>query len=98
MPISEAVIGRVRSLRKGRGLTAKELAQIMTDCGYPTTRTAIAQAECGYRKEISVDWLWSASQALRVPVNKVLFGPDCATCDDNPPVGFTCNSCGTENI
>lgn len=98
MPITAAVINRVRTLRRSRGITAKELAKLMGEYGYKTTRTALAQAESGYRKEVSVDWLWSVSQALRVPVNMVLFGPDCTACDDIPPSGYSCNTCGRGSV
>jgi transcriptional regulator with XRE-family HTH domain len=98
LPISAAVIKTVRNLRKAQGISAKELARLMGECGYGTSRTSVAQAECGYRKEVSIDWVSAASQALGVSIKTVLYGPDCTVCNDNPPAGFTCNSCGTENI
>ena len=95
--ISEVVIARVRELRKKRGITALRLAELMTGGGYRTSRVAIAQAETGHRKEVSVDWTWAAARALDVPVKALLLGPDCFTCADSPAEGFTCNSCGRGN-
>lgn len=96
LPISAAVIRTVRGMRQKQRMSASELARRMTEYGLPTTRITIAHCESGYTKSVSVDWVWAASHALNVPVKTLLFGPDCLVCDDSPPTGFTCNSCGME--
>lgn len=98
LPVSKAVIDRVARLRKGRRISALKFAALMSEAGYPCSRSTIAQTEGGYRKEISVDWLWAASTALNIPVKSLLLGPECPSCHDDPPSGFTCNSCHTEGL
>lgn len=98
LPISSAIAGRVRALRLDKGISALELSTRMTNLGYPTSRVSVAQTETGYRKEVSADWIWAAAQSLGVPFKLLYQGPDCDRCKDDPPTGFTCNACGTENI
>lgn len=93
LPVSADVIARVRRLRKDRKIAAHKLAELMTQAGYPTSRTAIAQAELGYIKQVSVDWVVAAAKALNVPAEVIFRGPECEACIDSPPEGFTCNSC-----
>jgi transcriptional regulator with XRE-family HTH domain len=94
LPVSAAVIRTVRKLRKDRGLTAAQLAGLMCDVGYSISRTALAQAESGQRKEVSIDWVWAVSSALNVPIKNIIYGPDCTKCSDAPPPGYSCNACG----
>lgn len=93
-PVSAAVIARVRRLRKDRRISAQQLADRMNQLGYTTSRGGIARAETGDRREISVDWLFAACNALGVPMTSVLYGPNCTVCHDVPPHGYSCNACG----
>ena len=97
LPVTAEVIERVRVLRKERGLSARDLADRMTAGGYATSRTAIAQGECGYRKEVSVDWVVAVARALGVPPELVFRGPNCTACNDMPPKGFSCYACEKGN-
>lgn len=94
LPFSRAVIETVRQMRQRKGISGEQLARLMTKAGYSIQRPSIASAENGRIKEISVDWVWAASEALHTPVKMILFGPDCRRCSDAPPTGFTCNHCG----
>jgi transcriptional regulator with XRE-family HTH domain len=94
LPVSEAVIDRVRTMRRVRGMTAQELADRMDSFGYFTSRTGIARAESGTRREIGVDWLYAAARALGVEPTTLLMGPGCRSCYDAPPLGYTCKHCG----
>lgn len=97
LPVTAEIIARVRTLRKERGISAKTLAETMTANGYPTSRTSIAQGECGDRKEVSVDWVVAVARALSVPVELVFRGPSCTACNDMPPKGFSCYACEKGN-
>lgn len=94
LPVTRAVIQTVRKLRQDRGLSTRQLAELMTASGYPTKRATLAAAETGLRKEVSIDWIWAVSQALNVSLKVIVQGPDCSGCMDDPPAGFSCNSCG----
>lgn len=94
LPVTAAVVDRVRRMRMAQGISAKDFARRMTDAGYRTSRTSIAQGECGYRKEVSVDWVVAAAGALGVPADVIFWGPHCTECYDIPPSGYSCNSCG----
>lgn len=97
LPVTAVVIDRVRTLRKERGISAAVLAERMTSGGYPVSRTSIAQGECGYRKEVSVDWVVAVAKALGVPPELVFRGPSCTACNDMPPKGFSCYACEKGN-
>lgn len=94
-PVTHFAITRIRAIRKQRGITAEELAEAMTRAGYRVDRPLITRAEIGMRKEISVDWLMAAAEALDVPPASLLGRPSCEQCLDVPPPGFSCTTCGT---
>ncbi|PJN00848.1 hypothetical protein CG740_23380 [Streptomyces sp. CB01201] len=87
----------MRAMRHEQGVSAQLLADRMTELGYPTKRSALANVESGRRKEISVDYLVAAAEALNTDLLTVLVRCQlvaCPACKGSPPGGFTCNSCG----
>jgi len=95
-PISSDVIAKLRTLRKIRKVSAQQLSDLMAELGYPVARTVIANLENGRRAEVSIDHVVIAAQALGVRVETLLGAEPirCPHCNDVPPVGFTCNTCG----
>lgn len=94
-PLSAGIVAKIRALRKLEGVSAKELADLITLQGFPFTRSMVAMAEGGYRNTIPVDYLLLAATALGTDAATLLSGPvTCPTCQGQAPAGFTCNTCG----
>lgn len=93
-PITRIAVARIHALRKQRGITAETLAEGMTQAGYRVDRTWITKAETGDREQISVDWLMAAADVLGVPASALISKPNCMACQDTPPPGFACTTCG----
>ena len=92
---TKTVYARMRALRLLRGWSAQELADRLTAAGRPTKRSTIAMCEtrpggCG------VDLLYALAEVFGVAIstlvdeNTVL----CPRCNDEPPDGFSCMTCG----
>lgn len=95
-PVTAAVVAELRSLRQAQKVSAQQLADRMTELGYPIQRSVIANCESGRRSEISVDHLAIAARALGVDAATLLrrVTAPCPHCNGQPPAGFTCNTCG----
>lgn len=94
-PISRHVIDRIRQARQTRGMSVQQLADAITNRGYPIRRNTLADMETHRIAAVPVDVAVLAAQALAVPVARLLPPPpDCRTCKGRPPAGFTCNRCG----
>lgn len=95
--VTAAVVAELRALRMELKVSAQELADRMTQCGYPIKRSVIANLESGRRAEVSVDHVAIAAKALGVDPAAILrrVTDPCPTCKGEPPAGFTCNTCGT---
>ncbi|MGW5582821.1 helix-turn-helix domain-containing protein [Streptomyces sp. NPDC003857] len=93
--ISEAVIQELTSIRRGRKVSQQELANRMTEAGYPIKRSVIANLESGRRVELSVDHLAIACKALGIDATAILrqVTDPCPNCKGEPPIGFSCNVC-----
>jgi transcriptional regulator with XRE-family HTH domain len=95
-PISAEVIAKLRTLRKIKQISGQTLADRMTQLGYPIARVAISKMETGRRDEVSVDLVAAAAQALGTTIVALLNEPvACPQCKGEPPIGFTCNTCGS---
>lgn len=96
-PVSAAVIAELRTLRKELRVSAQQLADRMTEAGYPVKRSVIANLESGRRAEVSIDHVTIAAKALGVDVSALVrrVTDPCPHCKGEPPAGFTCNTCGT---
>lgn len=94
--ISAEVIAKLRELRQIQKVSAQMLAERMTELGYPVPRVVISNLENGRRAEVSIDHVVYAARALGTTVTALLEEPvACPQCKGEPPVGFTCNTCGT---
>lgn len=96
LPVSARAIAKLREARRARSLSARALAESMTEAGYPIQRSVIANLESGRRSEISVDHLVIAARALGIDAASLLreIAAPCPRCEGSPPEGFTCNTCG----
>jgi transcriptional regulator with XRE-family HTH domain len=95
-PVTKAVAGELTAIRREQKVSAQELADRMTNLGYPIKRSVIANIESGRRAEISLDHLAVAAAALGVDAATLLrhVTAPCPNCKGEPPAGFTCNTCG----
>jgi len=95
-PLTGQVIANTLKIRKSRNLTQEDLAAAMRGRGVLWVRTIVANLESGRRGHLTVAELaalgdvfgmdpWALTQPL----------PPCETCHGNPPVGFSCRTCGT---
>lgn len=92
-PISADVIAKLRTLRKILGVSAQDMADRMTELGFPVLRSTLANAECGRKAALTLDY---AAQALGTDLAALMANPvACPSCKGEPPIGFTCNVCGT---
>ncbi|WP_097982862.1 helix-turn-helix domain-containing protein [Streptomyces sp. f150] len=94
--ISARVIEKLRDARRANAVSARALAEAMTEAGYPIQRSVIANVENGRRAEISVDHLVIACRALAIDPATLLrqVTDPCPHCHGATPRGFTCNTCG----
>ncbi|MGH3585035.1 MAG: helix-turn-helix domain-containing protein [Pseudonocardia sp.] len=96
LPVSGRVIAALRAARQTGSVSARGLAESMTEAGYPIQRSVIANLESGRRAEVSVDHLVVAARALGIDAAWLLrkVTDPCPRCEGAPPEGFTCNACG----
>ncbi|MBT2429388.1 helix-turn-helix domain-containing protein [Streptomyces sp. ISL-112] len=96
LSISARVIEKLRDARRANSVSARALAEAMTEAGYPIQRSVIANTESGRRAEVSVDHLVAAARALGVDPSVLLrkVTDPCPHCHGAAPRGFTCNTCG----
>lgn len=63
---TEAVVSRMRELRKKRGMTAEQLGAAMTGAGIPWNAGVVTKLETNRRKSVSVDELMALAYVLDV--------------------------------
>lgn len=94
-PITARVIAELVTARRQKKISAQKLADEMTAAGYPIQRSVIANLENGRRSELSVGHLAVAAQILGVDAGAILRrAAPCPRCQNEPPAGFTCTTCG----
>lgn len=87
-------VARIRRIRQARGMSAQALSEAMAGTPMSLGRSSIASLEAGQRR-LTVDELFDFAQALGVPVTHLLAeGPECGRCNDKPPAGCMCLTCG----
>ena len=95
LPLSAELFGKLRTLRKIHGVSARELADRMTAQGFQIKRSVIANCESGRVRSLSVDYADHAARALGITLVQLITEPAvCPKCGGEPPAGFTCNTCG----
>ena len=97
--VARFMSANVRRLRRSRGWTQVEATQRFAEIhGEHWSNATWSQAERsgGSRQRVwTVDELVSMARLFRVPVSQFLpETPSCEQCKGEPPVGFTCNTCG----
>lgn len=92
---SKEVATRLRAFRTTRGLTGAQMAELLTDHGYPVTRSVLANIENMRFKTLPVDLVFAAVSGLGLNgVPHFFHGPLCDGCSDNPPQSYICKVCG----
>ncbi|MFE3202135.1 hypothetical protein [Embleya sp. NPDC059237] len=95
-PITAEVARRMRARRKAIQMTLVDQAAAMTEAGYPMSHTGICDIEKGYRRDLPIRLIVAAAVALHTRVADLLPDPgSCPTCEGSPPLGFSCNACGS---
>ncbi|WP_068922178.1 helix-turn-helix domain-containing protein [Planobispora rosea] len=86
----------VRTLREARGWSREEMVARLAEAGHRLSVTQLQFIESGRRKVISVDEFYALAHVLGVPAHRLTQPtPNCADCQDVPPPGFQCRTCGT---
>jgi transcriptional regulator with XRE-family HTH domain len=94
--VTNRLVARARAFRIARRWTQSDLAERLSALDWPlTTATAISKMESGLRL-VSVDEAFVLAEAFGVTVEMLLSPTGCDTCDDAPPPGFQCRTCGAE--
>ncbi len=95
-PAGEFVRANVRRLREAAHLSLRDLSDLMGEAGRPMLPSGINRIEQGARR-VDVDDLVVLAKVLGVRPDELLTPFEleiCANCDNEPPVGFTCQTCG----
>jgi len=98
MTPNEIAAGNVRRFRRARGWSQAELAG-----HWGVTRRVVVNAEeRGVRRKprvLGINDVVALAAAFGVSVTDLISPPPpCATCEDAPPEGFTCQACGADGF
>lgn len=87
----EEVIGaNIRRLREARGMTQTDMARAVPAL---RSRQSACVAEQGGRAFVAAE-LVALAELFGVTIDSLVRPPECKTCLEMPPPGFTCNICG----
>lgn len=93
--VGRVVAANIRRLRTQQGLSALELADMLSAIGHPIGRPGISKIET-LNRHVDVDDLAAVALCLGVDDPwQLARAARCAVCGDLPPKGFTCNECGS---
>lgn len=79
---------RIRAARLNAGLTQADLAKAAS-----ISRPQVANIEAG-ATDTPLRVFVAMARTLNLDPTAALAEPTCTTCGDQPPNGFTCNTCG----
>ena len=101
LPTSRIVGAHIHTLRTARGWSLREVGRLTETAGKPIGYSTIGRIENGRDHNqpavaVIVDDLVTLAAVFGLRPEQLLTAPDCFTCMDNPPAGFTCRSCGAE--
>lgn len=92
--VGRNVAANVQRLRTGQRLSTTKLAELLGAQGRLIHATSITKIEGGARR-VDVDDLAFLAAVLKVDPTVLLSpAPICSTCQNDPPPGFECRSCG----
>ena len=87
----------LKEARNGAGMSQGKLAKLMTGYGFPYYQQTVRRIEDAKRK-VSVGEAAALAVILDLDVTLAELGTElgilCETCSDQPPKGFTCDTCG----
>ena len=94
MSLQPIIAANLKALRLARGMTADQLAAAVTDAGANWCQPTVSKIERGSRA-VTVDELVALAAALKLTHPWDLTdAPTCAVCNNQPPPGFRCTTCG----
>ncbi|NUS83697.1 MAG: helix-turn-helix transcriptional regulator [Streptomyces sp.] len=101
LPASRIVGAHIHTLRTARGWTLREVARQAEAAGKPIGYTTIGRLENNRHPDhpvvaVIVDDLVTLAAVFGIRPEQLLTPPNCFTCMDKPPTGFTCRTCGAE--
>ncbi|MFF2212875.1 helix-turn-helix transcriptional regulator [Streptomyces antibioticus] len=85
----QAIARRVKEIRLRRGLTAKQLGELLTARGIPWDRFTVANLENGKRQNVSVTELLALGDVLNVAPVDLLVPPERRPIDEQDPYQVT---------
>lgn len=94
-PLEREIIEGLRAVRRAKKVSCEELSRRLGDNGYRLSAVSVRSYENGRTGSLPVSFVEAAATVLGVPVAQMLVPAGCLRCAGHPPVGFTCNSCGT---
>jgi len=94
-PVSQRIVKNLRAMRRARRISTLALSEMITDAGYPVSGQILRNQELGRVGHVSIDFVLAVCQALDVALIDLTSEFLCQQCHSFPPVGFTCNECGT---
>lgn len=88
----------VRDARERRGLSQTRLAKAMIEQGWPWHQSTVHRVESGAQAARLGETV-ALAEILGIDLSAFLAGSTalwlpCVTCSDQPPTGFTCDTCG----
>ena len=97
--VSRVVAANVARIAASRGMSNSALARAVQANGHrmhlsTLTRLRLGYGATGSHTAFTVDQLVWLAEALDVSPATLLHKPQCETCLDAPPRGFTCQACG----
>lgn len=99
MSAAENISRNVRRLRRARGWTQAEAAQrFSTVAGQPQSNASWSAGEQvgkSRQRQWTANDVAALSMLFEVPIGDLFEATlPCRQCNDHPPAGFTCNTCG----
>lgn len=93
---TRAIAARIRRLRGVRLMSVKNLAEATVETGTPVPYSVLVNLEHDRRDNITVDELYTLAHVLGTTPEWLADsqGAMCSVCQDAPPAGFSCLSCG----
>lgn len=96
--VSAALIAHMRRMRKRRGWTATQLAELVGSKGASWTANTVYNLETRQGATLTVDDVVVVAGAFELSIDAFISAAlnCCPQCSGMPPVGYTCNTCGVE--
>jgi hypothetical protein len=94
---SARFIERSKRIRRSRGLSAKDWAELVSSAGYPLTHQMTRNQETRPEYRVPLEQALAVSRMLGIPLETLLREVSCVVCNDTPAPQTRCLACGVEN-